>query len=485
MITSDDIELLREYVQFRSEEAFATLVSRHINLVYSVALRHVANRHQAEEISQAVFMILAGKAGGFRQGTVLSGWLYHTARLTAANYVRSEIRRAHREQETYMQSLSDAPEADTWAQVAPWLDAAMAELNEKDRNAIVLRFFDSKSFQEVGASLGTNEDAAKMRVSRAVEKLRKLLAHKGVALSTAVLCGAVSAHSVQAAPIGLAATVSASVLQGATASAATLTLFNTTLKIMAWTKAKIATALALGALLVAGTGTVTVNQILEHRTYPWQAQGINSATLNQVPPQVRVVPTKFPQFAGWGMTGSDKILGIGQTPRTMLGLAYGVTSPYRIVSSLNLPEDKYDFIANLPQNSLQALQREVKRKFGVSASHETRQTDVLRLAVKNAQAPGLMPSLSEGGSARSGAGQFSCVNQPLSCLTSMLENYFHIPVVDNTGLQGRFNIDLAWDQRDFEHQNPDALKQALLDELGLELSRAKEPVEMLVVQQAK
>src|SRR5690348_12842729 len=125
MIQSDDMELLREYVQSHSEEAFATLVSRHISLVYSVALRHVANRHQAEEISQAVFMILAKKAGSFRQGTILSGWLYHTARLAAANYVRSELRRVHREQETYMQSLSDPPETDTWAQVAPCLDAAM------------------------------------------------------------------------------------------------------------------------------------------------------------------------------------------------------------------------------------------------------------------------------------------------------------------------------------------------------------------------
>jgi RNA polymerase sigma factor (sigma-70 family) len=97
--------------------------------------------------------------------------LYHTAPLTAANHVRSEIRRAHREQEAHMQSLSDAPEADSWAQVAPVLDAAMAELNERDRNAIVLRFFDSKSFQEVGALSGTKEDAAKMRVGRAVEKL--------------------------------------------------------------------------------------------------------------------------------------------------------------------------------------------------------------------------------------------------------------------------------------------------------------------------
>lgn len=223
---------------------------------------------------------------------------------------------------------------------------------------------------------------------------------------------------------------------------------------------------------------------MEHWTYPWQARNINTVTLNEMPPQVCIVRTKFPQFAGWGMSG-DKILGIGQTPRTILGLAHNVTSPYRVVSQLNLPEDKYDFIANLPQNSLPALQREVQREFGVSARRENRQTDVLRLTLKHAEAVGLRPSESEGGSARTGAGQFECVNQTLSCLTSMLGNYFHIPVVDDTGLQGRFNIDLAWDQPDFEHQNPAALKQALLDELGLELSRAKEPVEMLVVQQSK
>lgn len=85
MLRSDDIELLRRYACAGSEEAFATLVSRHINLVYSVALRYVGNPHQAEEISQAVFMILAKKASSLRPGVVLSGWLYHTARLTAAN----------------------------------------------------------------------------------------------------------------------------------------------------------------------------------------------------------------------------------------------------------------------------------------------------------------------------------------------------------------------------------------------------------------
>src|ERR1051326_6651811 len=207
MLQADDMALLRQYASSQSEEAFAALVSRHINLVYSVALRHVGSPDRAEEICQAVFMILSRKAGTLQNGTVLSGWLYHTARLTAANYVRGEIRRARREQEA-MQSLLNEPEPETWAQVAPFLDQAMSGLNETDRNAVVLRFFESKSFQEVGASLGTTEHAAKMRVNRAVEKLRKLLAQRGVALSASVLCGSLAVHSVQAAPLGLAAAVS-------------------------------------------------------------------------------------------------------------------------------------------------------------------------------------------------------------------------------------------------------------------------------------
>src|SRR5207249_3644831 len=103
MMTVDDIELLRRYAKLKSEEAFAALVSRHINMVYSVALRNVGNAHQAEEITQAVFIILAKKSASLRQGTILSGWLYQTARLTAANYWKTEIRRTHREQEAHMQ----------------------------------------------------------------------------------------------------------------------------------------------------------------------------------------------------------------------------------------------------------------------------------------------------------------------------------------------------------------------------------------------
>jgi uncharacterized protein (TIGR03435 family) len=475
------MDLLREYARSGSEEAFSTLVSRHLNLVYSVALRHVRNAHQAEEICQAVFMILANKAAKLTEGTVLAGWLYSTARLTAANYLRSEISRIRREQEAHMQLAANELEPDTWSQIAPHLDKALADLNETDRNAIVLRFFNSKSFQEVGAALGTSEDAAKMRVGRAVEKLRKVFANRGIVVPVAVLCGAMAAHSVQAAPAGMAAAVTGFVTQGAATSTSLLTLIKGTLKIMAWTKAKTAAVVAIGVVLATGTGTLTVKEILDHRTYPWQVRSVNTGVLSEVPPQVRIVPTKFPQSGGgWG-TSDEKVLGINQTLQTILMAAFEAESSYRMISSVKLPESRYDFIANLPQGSREALQREIARKFRVRASRENRQVDVLRLAVKKAGADGLRRSESKGGSARSAAGQFSCVNQPLSCLISMLESQFKLPVVDHTGLSGRFDIDLSWDQPDFQTPTPEPLKQALAGELGLELVTAKENVEMLVV----
>lgn len=121
----DDQRLLMEFARRKSEAAFAALVARYVNLVYSTALRSTRNPHKAEEITQAVFIILARKAGGLRCGTILSGWLYQTARLTAANFVKSEIRRHHREQEAYMQAQLNDSDAATWEQLAPLLDEAM------------------------------------------------------------------------------------------------------------------------------------------------------------------------------------------------------------------------------------------------------------------------------------------------------------------------------------------------------------------------
>jgi len=252
---ADDMELVREFATRRSDAAFETLVSRHLNLVYSVALRQVRDPHLAQEVAQAVFIILARKAGSLGSKTILSGWLFRTAQYTSADALKIQRRRQHREQEAYMQSILNEPESEAWAQIAPLLDAAMLRLGEKDRNAIVLRFFENKNLREVGAALGASEDSARVRINRALEKLRKFFTKRGVMLSAAVIATAVSANSVQAAPMGLAATISAATVKSSMVAASTLTLVKGALKIMAWTKIK--TAIVVGTAAVAltlGTG---------------------------------------------------------------------------------------------------------------------------------------------------------------------------------------------------------------------------------------
>ena len=260
----DDHELLAEYARTGSEAAFAVLVARYVNLVHSAAWRFTGNPHHAEEITQAVFIILARKAGGLRRGTVLSGWLYQTARLTAANFVKGEIRRQRREQEACMQSILTEPEPAAWEQIAPLLDEAMGWLGETDRNAIVLRFFENKTARQVAAALKLNEAAAHKRVDRALEKLHRYFAKRGVSSTTAIIAGAISAHSVQAVPATLATSVTAVALaQGATASTSTLTLIKGALKIMACTKMKATIVAGVVALLVAGTTPIVIHHFRE------------------------------------------------------------------------------------------------------------------------------------------------------------------------------------------------------------------------------
>src|SRR3989475_5231391 len=204
----DDLELLHEYAGSQSKHAFATLVGRHVDLVYSAALRQVRDPHLAEEVTQTVFIRLARKAGTIHGGVILSGWLFRTTRFVASEVVRMENRRRHREQkamETVIESRGDSP----GEQIAPLLDEAMAGLSETDRNAMLLRFFEKKSLKEIGLALAMNDDAAQKRITRALEKLRSFLAQRGKAISASVLSGALSASAVQTAPAALAASVPA------------------------------------------------------------------------------------------------------------------------------------------------------------------------------------------------------------------------------------------------------------------------------------
>ena len=254
----DDLELVQQYARTQSEAAFATLVSRHLNWVYSVAWRHVRDAHLAEEVAQTAFIILAQKAGSLDSNTVVSGWLYRTTRFAAAKALTLRRRRQEREQEAYMRSQLNETETAAWKEIEPLLETALGQLAEKDQNALVLRFFEDRSFKEISSVLGTSEAGAKMRVNRALEKLRGLFTRRGLTFSTGAIAAAIGTHSVQAAPANLAASVTVAALKGTTLTTSTLTLLETTLKVMAWTKIKTAVAVGAIALLAAGTATITV-----------------------------------------------------------------------------------------------------------------------------------------------------------------------------------------------------------------------------------
>jgi RNA polymerase sigma factor (sigma-70 family) len=246
----NECDSLREYVECQSEQAFTELVSRHVNLVYSAAVRIVGEPELAQDVSQAVFIQLARKARSLRDSAALSGWLYRVTCHTASNMVRTEQRRRQREAEAVNRAELESNTPDAWRAMAPLLDEAMQHLNQAEQDALVLRFFEGKTLREVGQSLAVSEDAVQKRVSRALEKLRAHFAQRGVAVSAVVIASALATHAVQAAPAGLAAALAGTSLAGAASAAAGT--FTALLRILIMNKLQ---ATTVGLLFVAGVAT--------------------------------------------------------------------------------------------------------------------------------------------------------------------------------------------------------------------------------------
>ncbi len=232
-----DSNLLSQYVKNRSDAAFAELVRRHVNLVYSAACREMRGEASAaQDVTQMVFMELARKAEALTDHPSLAGWLYTSVRHFSAN------RRLAREEKVSLlipSELGETPDLD-WENLQPVLDDALHDLREKDRNALVLRFFEENSLREVGVALGLTENAARMRVERALERLRVSLAKRGVLSSSSVLSAALGASAMISAPADLSASVVLGAISIAASGAAVATTWTTTLQFVSMTKLKVA-----------------------------------------------------------------------------------------------------------------------------------------------------------------------------------------------------------------------------------------------------
>lgn len=268
---NDDAELLRRYAESGSEEAFAELVRRHLGLVYHAALRQTGgDAHRAQDVAQEVFTSLARKARELSKRPALAGWLHTSTRYAALQSVRTERRRQNREQEIY--AMTDSLHPDTsgadWERLKPVVDEALHALNERDREAVLLRYFEGRPFAEVGAKLAVSEDAARVRVDRALDKLRTTLARHGVTSTAAALALALANQAGAAVPAGLAATVTSGALVAGAAPAAIFAFMNLT---------NIKIALAIG---VASAGAATV--VVQHQ----ENQALR-AEVAQLSPQIK------------------------------------------------------------------------------------------------------------------------------------------------------------------------------------------------------
>ncbi len=256
---TEDAELLSRYAADQSEAAFAELTRRHLDLVHSAALRLMnGDVHAAEDVTQQVFTEVARQAKRLARHPALVGWLYTTTRQMASRRNRTEHRRQAREQEAHMmnQLLHDDPPATDWNQLRPVIEDAMHELNDRDRHAVLLRYFQNKSHLEVAATLNLTESAARMCVDRALDKLRGKLARHGITTTAAALATVITTNAVQAAPAGLVATISAAAVAGSAVQASTLITATKTIAMTTLQKTIIAAALAVAV----GTGIYVVHQ---------------------------------------------------------------------------------------------------------------------------------------------------------------------------------------------------------------------------------
>lgn len=260
-----DILSLRDYADTGSQQAFARVVERHVDLVYSAAMRHARDHHLAQDITQAVFLALAAKARQLRNETALAPWLIVATRYAALNAVKSARRRERHEQKAAAMKQQVLPESESWNELSGELDAALVALSSKDRRAIILRYLEGRPVEEVAGLLGISAEAARQRVHRALARMREFLGSRGVEVAASALGPTILAKGVIKAPPDVSSAVTQTIQSATGASVSTLSIAKGALTAMAWTKAKAAVISAAAVLLLAG-GTTAVVKLARPKT---------------------------------------------------------------------------------------------------------------------------------------------------------------------------------------------------------------------------
>jgi uncharacterized protein (TIGR03435 family) len=491
---------------------FASLVKRHIDFVHAAALRQTGDPEVAQDITQAVFLIFSQRAGRLKPGTLVKGWLFNTTRYVVANARRAEARRKLHEREA-AEMRSETVREDHLAWVTPYLDDALADLPERDRRVLFLRFFEDLPIAALGKALGISEYAAQKRVGRALDRLRLLLAKRDASIPIASVGEMLSASAAHVAPghvVKSTLDLVTSGASGAAGSSSAISLAKGSAYLMAATKVKIAIAFVVIGLLTIPTTVVVIHYapsllgdsadakppaavagMPAEMHEPWQVEKISSDAVSRLPPEVKILPTRFPHSSSTELAGaapgSGKFVGIRVSVKDIVTVAFNWPSA-RVIFVNGEPEEKYDFVSTLLGGSLEALQVELKDKLGLVAHRETRNVDVLLLTVNNTNAPSLKP-------AKEGDNFYLLENDndlriywddaPLSRAPELLEGVCNMPVLDETGLKQHFSIDLRWKELGGRDPKHDALKAALLKQLGLELVPSHASVEMLIVEQVR
>ncbi len=388
MQDKSDAQLLRDYAEGGREPAFREIVTRHTDLVYSAALRQVGSPDLACDLTQGVFTDLARKAPPLAEkladDSSLVGWLYRSTRFAALKHLRDDRRRLAHERQAMEQLITNSETAPDWDHLRPVLDETMSDLNDEDREALLLRFFKNCDFHAIGQSLGVSDAAAQKRVSRALDKLRGLLSRRGITTSAAALSVVLTANAVQAAPVGLAVTISTAAALGGTTLASTTTA--TATKVIAMTTLQKTIVTATVAIL-AGTAIYHARQALTLRRDAQTLQQ-EQAPLTEELAQLKAENERLSNLVTRAATAPAvtntpplellRLRGeVGRLRREIADAAASKTNAPSALSAITSNPDMWKFIRNQNKVSLGAVYKEFAKRVNLPKEQADKLADLL------------------------------------------------------------------------------------------------------------